>query len=60
MSTARRWMCTVLVLQVRNDILPTAAAVWPDPQRHYVPLIVSCTRRNKDDRPSMSEVLAEL
>ena len=47
-------------LQVRNDVLPTAPAVWPDPQRHYVPLIVSCTRRNKDDRPSMSEVLAEL
>ena len=47
-------------LQVRNDVLPTASAVWPDPQRHYVPLIVSCTRRNKDDRPSMSEVLAEL
>ena len=47
-------------LQVRNEVLPTAPAVWPDPQRHYVPLIVSCTRRNKDDRPSMSEVLAEL
>ena len=47
-------------LQVRNDILPTAAAVWPEPQRHFVPLIESCTRRNKDDRPTMSEVLAKL
>jgi len=47
-------------LQVRNELLPSAAAVWPEPQRHYVSLIVSCTRENKDDRPSMTEVLAKL
>ena len=47
-------------LQVRNEVLPSAAAVWPEPQRHYVSLIVSCTRENKDDRPTMTEVLAKL
>ena len=47
-------------LQLRNEVLPTAAAVWPEPHRHFVPLIVSCTRDNKDERPTMSDVLAEL
>ena len=47
-------------LQLRNEVLPTAAAVWPEPNRHFVPLIVSCTRANKDERPTMSDVLAEL
>ena len=47
-------------LQLRNEVLPTAAAVWPEPYRHFVPLIVSCTRDNKDERPTMSDVLAEL
>ncbi|XP_065900663.1 uncharacterized protein [Dysidea avara] len=47
-------------LQVRNEVLPSAAAVWPEPQRHYVSMIVSCTRENKDDRPTMSEVLVKL
>ena len=47
-------------LKARNDMLLSAAAVWPEPQRHYVALIVSCTRENKDDRPTMSEVLAKL
>ena len=47
-------------LQLRNEVLPTAAAVWPEPYRHFVSLIVSCTRDNKDERPTMSGVLAEL
>ena len=47
-------------LQLRNEVLPTAAAVWPEPYRHFIPLIVSCTRANKDERPTMSDVLAEL
>jgi len=47
-------------LQARNQLLPTAATVWPDPQCHYVPLIVACTRENKDDRPSMSQILDRL
>ena len=47
-------------LLLRNEVLPTAAAVWPEPYRHFVPLIVSCTRDNKDERPTMSNVLAEL
>ena len=47
-------------LQLRNEVLPSAAAVWPEPYRHFVPLIVSCTRDNKDERPTMSDVLAEL
>ena len=47
-------------LQLRNEVLPTAAAMWPEPYRHFVPLIVSCTRNNKDERPTMSDVLAEL
>ena len=47
-------------LQIRNEVLPTAAAVWREPQCHYVSLIVSCTKRNKDERPSMKEILAEL
>ena len=47
-------------LQIRNEVLPTAAAVWPEPQCHYVSLIMSCTKRNKNERPSMNEVLAEL
>ena len=47
-------------LHLRNEVLPTAAAVWPEPYRHFVPLIVSCTRDNKDERPTMSDVLAEL
>ena len=46
-------------LQLRNEVLPTAAAVWPEPHRHFVPLIVSCTRDNKDKRPTMSDILAE-
>jgi len=55
-------MCSgqVPALQVRNQLLPTAATVWPDPQCHYVPLIVACTRENKDDRPTMREVLNNL
>ena len=47
-------------LQLRNEVLPTAAVVWPEPYHHFVPLIVSCTRDNKDERPTMSDVLAEL
>ena len=47
-------------LQLRNEVLPTAAAVWPEPYRHFVPLIVSCTKDNTDERPSMSDVLTEL
>ena len=47
-------------LQLRKEVLPSAAAVWPEPYRHFVPLIVSCTRDNKDERPTMSDVLAEL
>ena len=47
-------------LQLRNEVLPTAAVLWPEPYRHFVPLIVSCTRDNKDERPTMSDVLAEL
>ena len=47
-------------LQIRNEVLLTAAAVWPESHRHFVPLIVSCTRENKDERPTMSDVLAEL
>ena len=47
-------------LQLRNEVLPTAAAVWPEPYCHFVPLIVSCTRDNKDERPTMSDVLTEL
>ena len=52
-------MCSgqVPALQVRNQLLPTAATVWSEPQCHYVPLIVACTRKNKDDRPTMREVL---
>ena len=46
-------------LQLRDEVLPTAAAVWPEPYHHFVPLIVSCTRNNKDERPTMSDVLAE-
>ena len=47
-------------LQDRNEILPAAPAVWGDPQRHFVPLIVSCTMDSKDDRPTMNEVLTRL
>ena len=47
-------------LQLRNEVLPSAAAVWPEPYRHFVPFIVSCTGDNKDERPTMSDVLAEL
>ena len=47
-------------LHLRNEVLPTAAVLWPEPYRHFVPLIVSCTRDNKDERPTMSDVLAEL
>ena len=47
-------------LQLRKEVLPSAAAVWPEPYRHFVSLIVSCTRDNKDERPTMSDVLAEL
>ena len=47
-------------LPIRNKVLPTAAAVWPEPQCHYMSLIVSCTIRSKDERHSMNEVLAEL
>ena len=46
--------------QLRNQVLPTAAAVWPKPQCHFVSLIVSCTKENREDRPTMSEVLAQL
>jgi len=47
-------------LQVRNEVLPTAATMWPKPQCDFVPLIISCTRENKEDRPTMTEVLAFL
>ena len=47
-------------LQLRNEVLPSAAAVWPEPYCHFVPLIVSCTKDNKDERPIMKDVLAEL
>lgn len=47
-------------LQLRNEMLPTAAVVWPKPQCHFVSLIVSCTKENKDDRPTMTEVLTQL
>ena len=46
--------------QLRNELLPTAAAVWPKPQCHFVSLIVSCTKENRDERPTMSEVLDQL
>lgn len=46
--------------QLRNELLPTAAAVWPKPQCHFVSLIVSCIKENKDERPTMSEVLTQL
>ena len=47
-------------LQVRNEVLPTAATMWPKPQCDFVPLIISCTREIKEDRPTMTEVLAFL
>lgn len=47
-------------LLVRNEELPTAATVWPKPQCDFVPLIISCTRENKEDRPTMTEVLSFL
>ena len=47
-------------LQLRNEILPTATAVWPKPQSHFVSLIMSCTKENKDERPTMAEVLSQL
>ena len=46
--------------QLRNELLPTATAVWPKPQCHFVSMILSCTKDNKDERPTMSEVLSQL
>ena len=34
-------------LQDRIEALGAAPAVWPDPQSHFVPLIVSCTKETK-------------
>ena len=47
-------------LLLRNEVLPTAAAVWPKPQCHFVSLIVSCMKENKDDRPTTTEILSQL